>query len=427
MFSVTRLVRERFCKTVTYLNMKRKLSTADEPKSKKTKKNFEFSNFNIRHVAFKVAYLGQKYSGFAIQPHIKNTIEEELFKAFMECKLISDRTSCNYSRCGRTDKGVSAVGQVIALYVRSNLSEGIGVVPRAGSTNEGDEELPYVRMLQAKLPEEIRVISWAPVPLDFSARFSCLYRSYKYYFPKGSLNIEKMREAALKLEGEHDFRNFCKLDNASLRDFNRHIHKIRIRSLDSESPDAFKLCELSITAKSFLWHQVRYMMGALTLVGQGRESPDVIDYLLDVESCKAKPNYSPATAEGLILYDSGFEDIKWVDTSLSTSRVIMRLQSLWAKKAVEECMLRGIIESIDPGIISEEEIKHFNFTLDPVTKFPISTLSGDVNPDLASSRSKYTPLKDRKISVGTSFEERVGRIKRRSELKALSSEPTCSD
>ena len=420
---------KRIYQTAFYLNMKRKLSTGEEItelKSKKAKKTFDFSNFNIRHVAFKVAYLGQKYSGFAIQPHMKNTIEEELFKAFIECKLISDRVSCNYSRCGRTDKGVSAVGQVIALYVRSNLSEGIGVIPRTGSTNEVDEELPYVRMLQTKLPEEIRVISWAPVPLDFSARFSCLYRSYKYYFPKGSLDIDRMQEAALKLEGEHDFRNFCKLDSASVRDFNRHIHKIRIRTLDSELPDAFKLCELSITAKSFLWHQVRYMMGALTLIGQGCESPDVIDYLLDVKTCKAKPNYSPATAEGLILYDSGFEDIQWVNTSISTSCVIMRLQSLWAKKAIEGCMLRGILESIDPMSISNEQIKQFNFTLDPVTKFPISTLSCDINPDLASNRSKYTLLKDRKIPEGTSFEERVSRIKRRGELKALFSEATCS-
>ncbi|KAI6654291.1 hypothetical protein LOD99_690 [Oopsacas minuta] len=413
--------------------MKRKLSTDEqmiEPTAKKTKKIFDFSLYNLRHVAFKIAYLGQNYSGFAIQPHEKNTIEEELFRAFIECKLISSRTTCNYSRCGRTDKGVSAVGQVIALHVRSNLREGLGIIPRIENTTEGVEdrvELPYVRMLQAKLPDEIQILSWAPVPIDFSARFSCLFRSYKYYFPKGNFDIEKMQEAALKFEGEHDFRNFCKLDNATLRDFNRHIHKISIRTLDSNSQNVFKFCELNITAKSFLWHQVRYMMGVLTLVGQGRESPDVIDYLLDVEACKAKPNYSPATPDGLILYDSGFEDINWVDSSLHISCIIIRLQRLWVKKSIEECMLRGIIDSIDPSKIKEEEIKHFNLSFDPVTKFPISTLANEINSDISSNRSKYTLLKDRPILKGTSFEERVDRIKKRGKLKNTIPQQTSSN
>ena len=56
----------------------------------------------------------------------------------------------------------------------------------------GDKEveLPYVRMLNAVLPSEIRVLSWAPVEANFSARFSCIQRTYKYFFPRSSLNIQ---------------------------------------------------------------------------------------------------------------------------------------------------------------------------------------------------------------------------------------------
>ena len=426
--------RPKFVQTysnILHPNMKRKLSTDSDqsthPEIKKSRKDFYFTHCNIRHVAFKIAYLGQNYSGFTIQPHNKSTIEEELFNAFDECKLITDRSDCNYSRCGRTDKGVSAFSQVIALHVRTNLTEGLGVIRR----NENEEvcteisiELPYVRMLQAKLPEDIHVISWAPVPLDFSARFSCLYRSYKYYFPKGSLDIEKMQKAGLKFEGDHDFRNFCKLDRSKFRDFNRSIHRVRIRTLDSALPDPYKLCELDITAKSFLWHQVRYMMGILSLVGHGRESAEVIDYMFDVKACKTKPNYSPAKAEGLILYDSGFEDINWEINSLHVVKVIMRIQSLWAKRSIEECMLRGIIESIDPTEISESEINHFNLKFDPVTKYPISTLGSSVNPDISPTRTKYVPIKDRGILAGDSFEERVDRIKKREELKKFAKQET---
>ena len=424
----------KFIQTNTFqTNMKRKLSTDSEQsiqlESKKTKKDLFFSQCNLRHVAFKIAYLGQNYSGFSIQPHIKSTIEEQLFSAFYESKLITDRTSCNYSRCGRTDKGVSAIGQVIALHVRSNLNEGLGLIQRNENniSSSGEvTELPYVRMLQAQLPEDIHVISWSPVPLDFSARFSCLYRSYKYYFPKGSLDIEKMQEAALKFEGEHNFRNFCKLDRTKFRDFNRSIQRVRIRTLDSNVPEPYKLCELDVTAKSFLWHQVRYMMGILSLIGYGRESCDVIDYMLDVEACKTKPGYSPAKAEGLILYDSGFEDIKWEISSLHVTTVLMRLQSLWARKSIEECMLRGIMGSIDPTEISETEIKHFNLKFDPITRYPISTLGSCVNTDIISARSKYQPIRERQLQAGDSFEERVQRIKKREKLNKSRQQKTVS-
>lgn len=52
------------------------------------------------------------------------------------------------------------------------------------------EELPYMVMLNSTLPEDIRVLAWAPVGRDFSARFNCLHRTYKYFFPKGSMNID---------------------------------------------------------------------------------------------------------------------------------------------------------------------------------------------------------------------------------------------
>ena len=54
-------------------------------------------------------------------------------------------------------------------------------------------ELPYVRMLNQNLPDDIRVLSWAPVGPGFSARFSCLQRVYKYFFPRGTLDIEVSR------------------------------------------------------------------------------------------------------------------------------------------------------------------------------------------------------------------------------------------
>lgn len=51
-------------------------------------------------------------------------------------------------------------------------------------------ELPYCKILNRLLPSEIRAVAWQPVPPNFSARFDCSQRTYKYYFPRGSLNID---------------------------------------------------------------------------------------------------------------------------------------------------------------------------------------------------------------------------------------------
>ena len=86
------------------------------------------------------------------------------------------RETSNYHRCGRTDKGVSAFGQVISVDLRTNLTSGVGVkVREGGSAHErpGDKtvEIRYVHILNKVLPSEIRVLAWAPVDTDFSARW----------------------------------------------------------------------------------------------------------------------------------------------------------------------------------------------------------------------------------------------------------------
>ena len=65
-------------------------------------------------IAFKLAYLGNNYHGFQIQPDV-TTVEGELFKALKTMNIFDDPHDANYSYAGRTDKGVHALEQVIAL------------------------------------------------------------------------------------------------------------------------------------------------------------------------------------------------------------------------------------------------------------------------------------------------------------------------
>lgn len=126
-------VSEEFSCDKTCQNKTPKNTDVGTTKEKK-QKVFDFSRYHKRHVAMKLAYLGWDYHGFACQESTENTIEGHFFAALVKACLIENRTDSNYSRCGRTDKGVSAFGQVVSLDVRSNLAEGQGIV------KSGDQE-----------------------------------------------------------------------------------------------------------------------------------------------------------------------------------------------------------------------------------------------------------------------------------------------
>ncbi|KAL8801071.1 MAG: hypothetical protein Q9182_004710 [Xanthomendoza sp. 2 TL-2023] len=274
---------------------RRTFSPISKPKRSRSNRQFDPSKYSTRLIALKFAYLGQRYNG--LEYHANNntrypTIEEELWKALDKAKLIFPTPNttleegepnwegCEYSKSGRTDKGVSAFGQVIGIRVRSNRPLETNDVERASANGKEDiendesdhefgdgtmpskrtafdsirDEIPYPQILNRLLPREIRVLAWCPSPpADFSARFCCGERCYKYSFTQpaftptvgpadflpntslpsrlreGWLDIEAMEKAARKFEGSHDFRNFCKVDPCKqIENFRRVINSASI-------------------------------------------------------------------------------------------------------------------------------------------------------------------------------------------------------
>jgi tRNA pseudouridine38/39 synthase len=318
------------------------------------KRRFDINSHPRRKIALKFCYWGSDYSGLAIQdgPTPLPTVESVLFAALSKCRLVdvdAGLEGCRWSRCGRTDKGVSAAGQVVSLWVRSAIGKQKIVSPVADTenpTNFGEianngfnalpgittpaengaapsaeeepfyvqQELNYVHLLNRNLPSSIRVLAWSPVSDEFDARFSCIHRHYKYIFTVGTsprLDIEAMRDAAARLVGEHDFRNFCKLDPAKqIEDFHRTILRATITPLEhfsegsqgpTETTDGLFVFDLVGTA--FLYHQVRHIMGVLFLIGSGHENPAVIDDLF-------RTGYSPPS-----IVESSIEPNERVSTS----------------------------------------------------------------------------------------------------------------
>ncbi|KIY48554.1 pseudouridine synthase [Fistulina hepatica ATCC 64428] len=262
-------------------------------------------SFPRRKIALKFCYSGWEYGGLAIQPEGTPlpTVEGELYNALGKARLIDPDAGlegCAWQRCGRTDRGVSAAGQVVSLWIRSAL-------------------LPYVRMLNRILPLTIRVLAWSPVAPDFSARFSCASRYYKYFFHPDALDVDAMQDACKRLLGTHDFRNLHKHDPAKqLTAFERTI--LRAEVVPVESSDGYPhqvdartgMWVLNLEGTAFLYHQVRHIMAVLLLVGAGLEPPSVVSALMNtapgaepgcdtIHACK--PPYQMADGLPLMLWD----------------------------------------------------------------------------------------------------------------------------
>eukprot|EP00064_Thunnus_orientalis_P001540 superscaffoldBa00000106_g1543 len=249
---------------------------------------FDFSAHPRRHVALRLAYLGWAYQGFAVQENTDNTVEARLFEALLKTRLIQDRQSSNYHRCGRTDKGVSAFSQS---------------------------------------------------------------RTYRYYFPRGSIDVALMADAAKRYEGTHDFRNLCKMDvgNGVLQ-FERTILSATVKPAQPEhisSTNQYDLFIFEIKGLAFLYHQVRCMMAVLLLIGQKLESPEIINQLLDVQNNPRKPQYSMAVDYPLVLYDCNFEGVSWKQETEEVNYALSALQQHWTQSAVKTHVLHGMIQGLE--------------------------------------------------------------------------------
>jgi len=174
---------------------------------------------------------------------------------------------------GRTDAGVHALGQVVHFDLA-----------RDWDANRIREALNFHLK-----PNPVAVLEADSVPESFSARFSALARHYEYcilnrrarpaleenhvWHVPVSLDAAAMHEGAQYLIGQHDFTTF--------RDSQCQA-KSPVKTLDRlEVRREADHIVVTASARSFLHHQVRSMVGSLKLVGEGRWSPAEMRNILE--------------------------------------------------------------------------------------------------------------------------------------------------
>ena len=118
-----------------------------------------------------------------------------------------------------------------------------------------------------------------------------LYALFTYY----KLDVEKMRQAAAYLEGEHDFKSFCQT-GAQVESTVRTVYSVDVLE---EGRDLV----VRVSGNGFLYNMVRIIVGTLLEVGQGRRTPEDIIRILEKKDRSAAGPTAPAHGLMLMKYE----------------------------------------------------------------------------------------------------------------------------
>ncbi|CEG35362.1 trna pseudouridine(38-40) synthase [Plasmopara halstedii] len=324
-----------------------------------------------------VAFCGKNYSGMQMNEGVK-TIEAELERALFEAGGISENNygflqKIGWSRAARTDKGVHAAGQLIAVKL-----------------HVGNDIAAFVARVNAALPEDIRVMQMVTVPKNFNAKMSCDQRIYEYLAPTfifgersftasngaaknilaerttqwasdseaifddtvtidkktleaqkafrlSSEMLQRLREILQQYVGTHNFHNFTSKMEPTNPQANRYII-----SFEAENPfvqNDMEWVRLRVVGQSFLLHHIRKMIGTAVEIMSCVADSSTIERALQ----PTKMDLPKAPGVGLYLAQACFEvhNLKMTEL-IETSHPPLDLKEPAVAAAVEQ-FKRGFI------------------------------------------------------------------------------------
>ena len=237
-----------------------------------------------------IEYAGTRYSGWQVQKNAR-TVQGDISRAIATVTGIDDFELYGSSR---TDAGVHALAQVAHLDLQTRLTPEI-----------------LLRRVNDELPADINILQIEPVRHTFHARHSASSRRYIYqvsrrrtafakpfvWWVKEPLDLDRMRAAAQRFVGFHDFQSFSD-DDAKAKST-----EVRLEMLDIREEDDLIL--FTVDGSHFLWKMVRRLVGVLVDVGRGGLSPE--DAAAMLTSASDLPAKLTAPAAGLFLAQVRYE------------------------------------------------------------------------------------------------------------------------
>lgn len=245
-----------------------------------------------KRVFMKIAYDGTNYCGWQMQIN-GITVEEVINKALSD--LLGEKIAV--IGASRTDSGVHALANVAVFDTNTKIPA---------------EKISYA--LNQRLPDDIRIQESMEVSDDFHPRYCNSKKTYEYkiyntrfpmpterlysHFVFMPLDIEKMKEAAAYIIGEHDFKSFCSA-RSQVENTVRTVYTLDI-SRDNN------MIHIKISGNGFLYNMVRIIVGTLIKVGLGVYPPSHVKEI--IEACDRNVAGPKAPACGLTLVGIEYEN-----------------------------------------------------------------------------------------------------------------------
>ena len=242
-----------------------------------------------KRIRLTVAYDGTNYHGWQVQDN-GITIESELNRCLEE--LLGEPVQV--IGASRTDAGVHALGNIAVFDTKSQMPA---------------EKFSYA--LNQRLPEDIRIQRSQEVAPDWHPRHHSSRKTYEYriyraefpmpvrrlysYFTYRVLDVDKMRQAAVYLAGEHDFKSFCQT-GAQVESTLRTVYSLDV---EEQGPELV----IRVCGNGFLYNMVRIIAGTLMEVGQGRCEPERMTAILEARDRAAAGPTAPAQGLMLVRYE----------------------------------------------------------------------------------------------------------------------------
>jgi len=333
----------------------------------------------FRRYAVAVQYHGGSFLGFVQQPRhedriLPNGTDLRGLRTVERClkdavrSLVGEDNFQNFQVSSRTDRGVHAIKNTCHIDIKPRCNS----IHKRWDTNELRTGMNHFLAQQAtgksqpSMVNALRVLAVKETPeymrnrffdgseqngpefIDWNIRFSATERTYVYRILESDslsfgvpfewdrswrldthikLDIEAMQAGAQHLIGSHDFTSFrgknCNRPSPIVT-----IKDIAITSqphvmapgLMGESSPGPRLIAVKVSGKSFLYRQVRNMVGCLVSVGRGLLPPCDVKRILETRDRHKAPAMAPA--QGLFLADVKHGDFMLCCEPRATNRQI---------------------------------------------------------------------------------------------------------
>jgi tRNA pseudouridine38-40 synthase len=233
---------------------------------------------SVRRWIVRFGYDGSEFSGWARQPGLQ-TVEGVIRSGLASRGIAPSPEEARLEVASRTDRGVSARGNVLALR-----------------TSIPGESL--LRRLNTIAPE-IYFTAAARVSSEFRVR-RAIRRTYRYFEAGPTRDLGALSRAARLFQGRVDARSFGRGLPSRTPQW-RTVESVSLRGLDRGQ-------EVEVKAPSFVWGMVRKIIGALREVDAGRLSLSRLEAAIGGASRLTLPLAEP---EGLVLWSVEYPKVRW--------------------------------------------------------------------------------------------------------------------